>query len=362
MQAFQRGEHARRIATAGDGHAGGEHGILHLKGADQRQLDGKLTAAMRERDPLRKAIDLAPDELDVVAVDADGHQLETALERGIDHLPGIAVVDADHRRAAWLHQRIEQADLGGEIGLDARVIVEMVARQIGESADGNTHAVEPALVEAVRRGFQRQMSDALARQLIEGAMQFDRVRRGERAVGFPARRHHADGAEAGGGVAEVRPNLPGEGGDRGLAAGAGDGGDGSRLAREEGGGAERQRAARILDLDEGNIVGKPVRPLLGGDRQRARRCRCAGKMGAVGLGTGNGDEQVARLHLAAVRSNAGKLEPGEARVETGIFQRQLGEFHGRTISSQPLVPAKAGTQCKTSGHCGGGLGFPLTRE
>ena len=65
-----------------------------------------------------------------------------------------------------------------------RMIVEMVARQIGEGAGGDAHAVEPVLVEAVRGGFQRQMRDALARQLVERAMQFDRIGRGERAVFF----------------------------------------------------------------------------------------------------------------------------------------------------------------------------------
>ena len=66
------------------------------------------------------------------------------------------------------------------------MIVEMVARQIGEGAGGDAHAVEPVLVEAVRGRFERQMRDALAGELVERAMQLDRIGRGQRAVDFAA--------------------------------------------------------------------------------------------------------------------------------------------------------------------------------
>ena len=181
---FQRGEDARRLAAGGDGEAGGDRGVLHLEGADQRQLDFVGRAGMGERDDLREAVDRAADELDVVALHADGHDLEAARLRRLDHLAGIAIVDVDHRRAARRDQVGEQPQLGGEIGFDGRVIIEMVARQIGEGAGGDAHAVEPVLVEAVRGGFQRQMGDALAGKLVERAVQFDRIGRGQRAVGL----------------------------------------------------------------------------------------------------------------------------------------------------------------------------------
>ena len=149
-------------------------------------------------DDLRKAVDGAANELDVVALLADRHDLEAALFRRLDHLAGIAIVDVDHRRAARRDQVVEQPQLGGEIGLDGRMIIEMVARQIGEGAGGNAHAVEPVLVEAVRGRFEREMRDAFAGQCIERAMQLDRIGRRQRAVGFALGRDHADGADAGG--------------------------------------------------------------------------------------------------------------------------------------------------------------------
>ncbi len=67
------------------------------------------------------------------------------------------------------------------------------------------------------------------------------------------------------------------------------------LAREEARRRQRERAPRIGDLHEGDAVRQPVRPLLGGDRDRAGRDRLPGEMRAVGLGAGDGDEQKARL-------------------------------------------------------------------
>ena len=42
----------------------------------------------------------------------------------------------------------EQPELGGEIGLDRRVVVHVVAAEIGEGGGLDADAVEPALVEA----------------------------------------------------------------------------------------------------------------------------------------------------------------------------------------------------------------------
>ena len=64
----------------------------------------------------------------------------------------------------------------------------------------------------------------------------------------------------------------------------------------------------FVDRHEGDAVGQALRALLGGNRHRAGGDRGAGEMRAVGLGAGNGDEQIARLDLAAVGGNAGELE------------------------------------------------------
>ena len=108
---------------------------------------------------------------------ADRHDLEAAFLGSLDHLPGIAIVDIDHRRTLWHNQVIKQPQLGGEIVFDGLMIIEMIAREIREGAGGDAHAVEPVLVEAVRGGFEREMRDAFAGQANRacGAVRPDRA-------------------------------------------------------------------------------------------------------------------------------------------------------------------------------------------
>ncbi len=209
----------------------------------------------------------------------------------------------------------------------------MVARQIGEGAGRNAHAVETMLVEPVRGGFQREMADALSRQPVEGAMQLDRIGRGQRAVALALGRDHADGADAGGLQAERGPDLAREGGNRRLAAGAGDTGDGSGLTRKKLRRRERQRAAGIGDRHEGNAVGEALGTLLGRHRHRAGRRGGAREMGAVGLGAGDGEEQKTGLGLAAVGGDAGDLERRKPRIEASIL-KEIGEVHQRRLGTR----------------------------
>ena len=132
-------------------------------------------------------------------------------------------------------------------------------------------------------------------------MQRDRIGRRQRAVDLARGRHEADGADARRLLAGRGPDLAREGGDRGLAAGAGDGRDGLRLARKESRRRERERAARIADPDEGDAVRqRRRRHPLGHDRDRAGGQRRRDEAQAVVLGAGHRHEQIARLDRAAV--------------------------------------------------------------
>ena len=74
-------------------------------------------------------------------------------------------------------------------------------------------------------------------------------------------------------MAERRPDLAREGRDRGLAAGAGDGGDGLRLARIEPRGRQRQRAPRIGDRHEADAAGSGACGAVLADDRRGARLR-----------------------------------------------------------------------------------------
>ena len=217
----------------------------------------------------------------------------------------------------------------------------MIARQIGEGTGGDAHAVEPVLVEAVRGGLEREMRDAFARELVEHAMQLDRIGRGQRAIDVGLVRDDADGAHAGGVQPERRPDLAREGGNRGLARGAGDGGDHSGLAGEERGGGKRQRAAHVRHDDHCDAGGH-LGGALGHDRGGAVRERLRQEGEPVRLGARYGDEQEPSPHPAAVRSDARQFDTRKARVEAGIRQRQVGEFHQACSEPMRSSPRKRG--------------------
>ena len=202
---------------------------------------------MLDAQRLRKSVDDGFDETNIAAVAPDADDLQAARFGGGHNRFGMLVVDIDDRRAAGLDQRFEQPELGGEISLQRRMIIEMVARDVGEGRRRDAQAVETILIEPVRGRLDREMRDTLAGQRVERSMQRDRIRRGQRSVGLAARRDDADGADARGAMAECRPDLPRERGDGGLAARAGDGGDGLRLARKKSGRHQRQRAPGIAD-------------------------------------------------------------------------------------------------------------------
>ena len=100
--------------------------------------------------------------LHAVAVDANREQPPDRAQRQAsttraEKSPSAAIT------AVWpgCSRSREQPQFGGEIIVEAGVVIEMVAREIGESASRQPHAVEPALVEAVRRRLNREMGDAL---------------------------------------------------------------------------------------------------------------------------------------------------------------------------------------------------------
>ena len=190
--------------------------------------------------------------------------------RRIDHLLRAVMIGGDHRGAIGRDQIAEQPQFGVEIMRDVGMVIHVVAREIGETAGGDAHAVEPVLVEPVRRGLEGEMGDALAGDFVELPVQRDRIRRGQRAVDGALRRHQPDGADAGRCVTEPLPDLAREGGDRGLAAGAGDRRDGLRLPRIKFRRGQRQRAARVRRGDEGH-ADAVRRRMIAGDRHRTGR-------------------------------------------------------------------------------------------
>ena len=256
------------------------------------------------------------------------------------------MIGGNDRCAALRNQFAKQPQLGGKVMCDGRMIIHVVARQIGEAGRRNAHAVEPVLVEAVRGRLEGEMRDAVARDLVELPMQRDRIRRRQRSVDGALRRDQADGADAGRDMAQLFPYLAREGGDRGLAAGAGHGRDRRRLHGEELRRGERERAARVGNGDERHLAafGRMVaddshRPCGDGGIDEAR---------AVGLAACQRKEQITRLDGAAVEREPGHVERRSSGVDRGVVAEELAQLHGvpvarRAESRIPGDPDSAAT-------------------
>ena len=274
FEMFQRREHLRRLAAGPDREPGGDQRILDLEFADQRQLDRVPAAAMFEHELLRKAFDGSGTQPNTLAfairVAADGDDPQVLRTRGVDHLLRAIMIGRNHGSTTGRNEIAEQPHLGAEVMRDGRMIIHVVARQIGEAAGGDAHAVEPELVEPVRGRLKGQMRDAVAGDFVELPVKRDRIRRRQRAVDGALRRYQPDGADAGGSMSQPLPDLARERCDRGLAAGAGDGGDRRGLLRIKSRRRQRQRATRIgCDDKRYRAVARTAR----GRRRPQRRLR-----------------------------------------------------------------------------------------
>ena len=146
--------------------------------------------------------------------------------------------------------------------------------------------------------------DALARQGREILVKLHRIGRGEAGVAQEARRDDAERAHARGLEAERLPDVAHEMHGRGLAVGAGDGGDGGGLQAGEGSGHQRHAAARIGGAhdDDGGVERRQFRVEGGEDRHRAAPDRVGDERARrPGAEPGKGREQEAGLDLARVR-------------------------------------------------------------
>ncbi len=195
---------------------------------------------------------------------------------------------------------------------------------------------------------------------VERAMQLDRIGRGQRAVDFAAVGETTPIVPMlAACMAERGPDLPGEGGDRGLAAGAGDGGDGAGLARKERGGraaparaahSATARTATFGRQPSGGALGQRPRPRRRrppAARMRARRpwCRARRRTG----------RRACTLRLSdAMPVSSSPAKRGSKRASvSGRSDSFIARFR-----AVPFVSA-SGTS-RSTWHCN--TGFPLPRE
>ena len=204
----------------------------------------------------------------------------------------------------------EQLFLGGGIRLHAAVIVEMIAREVGENGDVNTHAVHPAFFNTDRAGFQGAGRRAGTTKLGEIAHQRRRFRGGEtsfdQGIGKTGTERPDDGAG-------LWITLGDALADRRLAVGAGNRNQRQPFARMtidrmgQGAGNWTQILNRQVCCGQRRIPDKIATGLPEYSHGTTGN-RIGNITTAVGQIAGIGQKEITGLNLSAIVSNARRLD------------------------------------------------------
>ena len=153
-----------------DGEPGRDQRVGYLEIAGQRQVDLVKHAVGLDLGAL--AMPLVLDALQLEEIALRGRRSARRARRAC----AASIVGADHGSSAKMTAGApfgssvsNRRSLALMIVLDRRVIVHVVAAEIGEAAGGELDAVEPALVEAMARRFHRGMGDAVVREFARAA-------------------------------------------------------------------------------------------------------------------------------------------------------------------------------------------------
>src|SRR5262245_47037957 len=103
-----------------------------------------LFAVMLNDEDLAEVVDLGRAEPQYLAGAPDGNEFQSYCFCRVGDPQTYFAVDIDHR-ASPLRQKLgEEAEFLREVVFDARVIVQMIAREIGEGASGKFDPVNAA--------------------------------------------------------------------------------------------------------------------------------------------------------------------------------------------------------------------------
>ncbi len=251
----------------------------------------------------------ARNEFQRFATLSDGEKAQPTIFRDGEKTLCVLGVAVDDRDAVRAHQFGKEAKLGGKVVVESRVIIHVVAGDVGEGSRRDLDAVQTILIEAMARRLERQMLDAVTFHLREQTMKLDRIRGRVLERKFARRRDDANGADACRALTQRCPNLAQENRDRGLALGAGDGGHRLRLRAIEFGSRAGETESGIFVSDEthaecGDALSK-LRPAEHGSCTAAHGI--GDKLRAVDMRARQCREQIAGLDLAAVARESGKF-------------------------------------------------------
>ena len=342
-RAFEMGQRRHRrflAAAAGENQPQGAERVAGLEITDQRQqyLIGVVVEDDRENLAVRPRC--LAFEADMGALAAKAHDPAAAPGDDARKVWKFRCIGIDYGDAALLENVLEEPVLGIEIAFHVAVVIEMVTAEIGKGGGTDSHAIETALIKPVAGGLHHQVVHPPQGKRREGFVKSHRVRRGQpharvQAVGSNSG-VQPQSAQARRLAPQALPDLPRKGGDRCLAVGAGDGGDVIGLMGIKPGRHQGEDAARVMGGKNGHVraalAGHSVLP---GQNSQGTTFNGLGDEGAaVGLGAGQGREQVTRPHLAGIGAQAGNVRVRGQGLLGGVCHGPMDQFRKK----QGLVP------------------------
>ena len=289
----------------------GQQTVRDVVPARQRNPQPVMDACGVDREELLRAAihghDVLGPPVRICASHADGHRI--VCERG--HGAAGVVVDAHHRNVCVRRRLgVEQPRLGVEVVVHRRVEVQVVARQVGEAADREFHAVDPAESERVAGHLHHHGVDARLQHRRQQRLQLGRLGCGQRAWLIAPVDPHADRADQACHPPRGPQSCLDQIGRRGLTGGSGDPDDAQPLGRMavDRGGQLAEHRPRIR-VDQHRYVHAIVHQLgacsVGEHRDRAacHRVRCVTT--AVRRRAGKGREQVAGARVLTTQRHTG---------------------------------------------------------
>ena len=230
------------------------------------------------------------------AADRVGHRTAAGIrERGT---AGIVEIDQARRIA---RQHLEQPPLRLEVRLHVLVEIEMIARQIGEHAGREPHAIYSAQRQGMRRYLHCARAAAAIHHLAQKSLQVGRFRRRPRRLAHivaPRADPIRDGPQQPGSNIRCFKHGGDEIGRGGLAVRAGDSDHlhlGARMVIERRR-HQRQREPRVLDDGPRHVDASRCR-LLGHHGHCTTFDRLARERHAVGVQPFEGHEHLPRLDV-----------------------------------------------------------------
>ena len=218
------------------------------------------------------------------------------------------------------------------------MVIQMVARQVGESRRCQGQPVQPVLVQPVRRRLQRHHPDPVTRQPGQRLRQLDRAGCGQAPcdlAGYagPSIGLHAQRTDTGRAVPGCGGNLTQEANGARLAVGARDSDDRARRRPGLQCGELGQRAAGLGGSDDrhGRHAGWPDQPRSGEHRHRPARHG----LRHVRIVSGHAGKHHTGLHAAAIGFQSVKI-----RHRRGGRQAKGGQ-HASGPQRRNRVPSRA---------------------